>query len=180
CDENNENGQVTHCKLPSLCVCDSGGRSKGFDDPLERNLCSFGGLSYCGRRSLELAEDDFVLAHQDRAEIADVQPGPREVCDALARSAIESVEIVRDHTRPEALCNEVRVLALDHAAKVRAHAAARKTGFPYEISFRARGYRLTCCAGPTFHEDRERLSTRRSKNLPPRPCGPVRGGQDDY
>jgi len=125
---------MTHWKLPSVSVCGPGRRPEGFDDPLERNLGTFRSLADCGSCALELAEHDFVLGHQDRAEIADVQPATREVGDAFPHPLIEGVEIVRGDTGPETLRDEARILVLDHAAKVRAVERLRKRGLPYEMS----------------------------------------------
>src|SRR5580765_8197627 len=133
---------MTHGKLPSVSVCGPGRRPEGFDDPLERNLGTFRGLADCGGGALELAEHDFVLGHQDRAEIADVQPATREVGNALSDPLVECVEIVSRHTRPEALRNEARFLVFDHATKVRAVEGPRKRGLPYEMSLYVTGCML--------------------------------------
>ena len=125
---------MTHEKLPSVSVCGPGRRPEGFDDPLERNLGTFRGLADRGGCALELAEHDFVLGHQDRAEVPDVQPATREVGDGFPHPSVEGVEIVRGHTRPVALRNEARILVFDHAAKVRAVERLRKRGLPCEMS----------------------------------------------
>ena len=135
---------MTHGKLPSVSVCGLGRRPKGFDDPLERNLGTFRGLADCGGCALELAEHDFVLGHQDRAQVADVQPATREVGDGLPHPSVEGVEIVRGHTRPETLRDEARILVLDHVAKVRAVEHVRKRGLPYEMSLYVTVYVTGC------------------------------------
>src|SRR6185295_17276757 len=130
---------MTHVRLPSVSVCGLGRWPEGFDDPLERNLGTFRGLADCGGCAFELAEHDFVLRHQDRAEIADVQPATREFGDAFPHPSVERVEIVRGHTRPEALRDEARILVFDHAAKLRAVEGPRKRGLPYEMSLYVTG-----------------------------------------
>ena len=89
-------------------------------------------FTYGSLGSLELAKDDFVFTHEDRAEVTDVESGPREVGDAFTRPPVERVEIGCEHARPEALRDEARVRCLDHASTVRAGVIVRKAGLPYE------------------------------------------------
>ena len=70
-------------------------------DPLERDARLFRDGTHRVRWAVELAEDDLVLAEEDRAEVADAEPRRR-----LRDAAVERLEVRVVDVGPEALGDE--------------------------------------------------------------------------
>ena len=71
------------------------------EDAFERHARSFGDGADAVRGPVELAEDDLVLAQEDRSEVADMELRRR-----LGNAAIQSVEVGLADVGPEALGDE--------------------------------------------------------------------------
>jgi len=76
------------------------GRVAGSEDALEWDLGPLGDLTDDCGGAFELAEDDLVLAQQDRAEVANVR------YEAGCDSRIERAHVLLSDVRPEALGDE--------------------------------------------------------------------------
>jgi len=87
------------------------------EDPFERHARPFRDRADAVGGPVELAEDDFVLAQEDRPEVADV-----ELCRRRCDAAIESVEVGLADVGPEALGDE--------AGGSRFHSADGRDGGP--------------------------------------------------
>jgi hypothetical protein len=84
---------------------------------LERDERELGRLADRFRCSFELAEDDLVLAHQDRAEVANVPLPTPETGFDLAHAPVESRQVGLVDVGPEAFGYEP-LGALHHPASV--------------------------------------------------------------
>src|SRR5581483_1832125 len=101
------------------------GRVGGFEDALERDLRQLGGAAHRIRRALELAQDDLVLAHQDRAQVADGLAGLGELAGGGGGALVARRHLRPGHARPEALGDEAASF-LSHATERSGRPAAAK------------------------------------------------------
>ena len=100
-------------------------------DPLKRDRRPLGGATHRGLGSLEAAEDDLILGHEQRAEVANDLPACGELGGGGRGAIVESAEIRLAHTGPEALGQILGPVDMLHTDKVGRDRAPVKQGKPY-------------------------------------------------
>src|SRR5579884_1775180 len=68
-------------------------RPRGLEQPLERDPRPLDRSAHGGSRAFELAEDDLVLTHQDRPEVAHAAARPRELGHDGPRPRVERLQV---------------------------------------------------------------------------------------